>query len=71
MVVLIRMRLIIRKWWNVDGLGYLRGKYLTPVQALRLGATAIRNSFRDQLKDMIQEGLNQIGMTIQTSINLR
>ena len=55
----------------MDGLGYLRGKYLTPVQALRLGATAVRNCFRDQLKDMIQEGLDQIGTTIQPLINLR
>lgn len=65
------MWLINRKWWNVDGLGYLRGKYLTPAQALRLGATAVRNCFRDQLKDMKQEGLDQIGMATQTSINLR
>ena len=50
-----------RKWWNVDGLGYMRGKYLTPVQAIRLGAAAIRNSFKDQLKSMKQEGLDQIG----------
>jgi hypothetical protein len=51
-----------RKWWNVDGLGYLRGKYLTPVQALRLGAKAIRNCFRDQLEAMRQEGIDQMGM---------
>jgi hypothetical protein len=50
-----------RKWWNVDGLGYLRGRYLTPVQALRLGATAIRNCFRDQLKTMRQEGIDRLG----------
>ena len=58
------LALIFRKWWNVDGLGYLRGKYLTPFQALRLGATAIRNCFREQLKDMVNEGINQIGISI-------
>jgi hypothetical protein len=50
-----------RKWWNVDGLGFLRGKYLTPVQAIRLGAKAIRNCFRDQLLTMKQEGIDKIG----------
>jgi len=50
-----------RKWWNVDGLGYMRGRYLTPAQALRLGAMAVRNCFRDQLKVMRQEGLDRIG----------
>lgn len=45
----------------MDGLGYMRGKYLTPVQALRVGAKAIRNCFRDQLQAMKQEGLDNIG----------
>jgi hypothetical protein len=53
-----------RKWWNVDGLGYLRGKYLTPVQAVRLGARAIRNCFRDQLRTMKQEGIDQMGIPV-------
>lgn len=52
----------LRKWWNVDGLGYMRGKYLTPVQALRLGAKAIRNCFRDQLEAMKQEGIDNMGI---------
>jgi hypothetical protein len=41
----------------------MRGKYLTPMQALRFGAKAIRNSFRDQLVAMRQEGLDNIGET--------
>jgi hypothetical protein len=53
-----------RKWWNVDGLGYMRGKYLTPIQALRVGARAVRASFREQLLAMKQEGLDQIGICI-------
>lgn len=52
-----------RKWWNVDGLGYMRGKYITPVQAIRLGASAIRNCFRDQLRTMKQEGITQMGIS--------
>jgi hypothetical protein len=36
---------------------------MTPVQALRLGAKAIRNCFRDQLEAMRQEGLDQLGMS--------
>lgn len=51
-----------RKWWNVDGLGYMRGKYLTPVQALRLGAKAIRSCFRDQLEAMKREGIDRMGI---------
>ena len=39
----------------------MRGKYLSPIQAIRLGATAIRNCFRDQLKAMRQEGLDAMG----------
>jgi hypothetical protein len=39
----------------------MRGKYLTPVQALRFGAKAIRDCFRDQLVAMRQEGLDNIG----------
>jgi hypothetical protein len=39
----------------------MRGKYLTPVQALRFGARAVRNCFRDQLQAMRQEGLDNIG----------
>jgi hypothetical protein len=46
----------------VDGLGYLRGKYLTPMQALRVGAKAIRNCFKDQLQAMKQEGIDRLGM---------
>ena len=60
-----------RKWWNVDGLGFMRGKYLTPVQALRVGAKAIRNCFRDQLQAMKQEGLDNIGKNFLRCPNIR
>lgn len=49
----------------------MRGKYLTPVQALRVGAKAIRNCFRDQLKAMRQEGLDNIGITYSTAAYFR
>jgi hypothetical protein len=49
--------------WNIDVLGVLRGRYLTPAFAVKLGETAIRNCLRDQLKAMMQEGLDKIGVT--------
>lgn len=56
--------LITKKWnkiWNVDVLGIMRGRYLTPAFAVKLGETAIRNCFRDQLAAMRQEGLERMG----------
>jgi len=49
----------------------MRGKYLTPVQALRLGAKAIRSCFREQLEAMRQEGIDQIGMTANNCVDGR
>lgn len=48
--------------WNVDVFGILRGKYLAPPFAIKLGETAIRNCFRDQLKAIRQEGMENMGM---------
>jgi hypothetical protein len=56
--------LMTKKWnrtWNVDILGVLRGRYLHPALAIKLGETAIRNCFRDQLAAMRQEGLDYMG----------
>lgn len=56
--------LITKKWnryWNVDVLGVLRGRYATPALALKLGETAVRNCFRDQLSAIRQEGLDYMG----------
>ncbi|KAF2666629.1 glycoside hydrolase [Microthyrium microscopicum] len=50
-------------WWNVDVIGVLRGRYSSPVFAIKLGETAIRACFRDQLASMRQEGLDNIGTT--------
>jgi hypothetical protein len=56
--------LMTKKWnryWNVDVFGILRGRYLSPAFAVKIGETAIRNCFRDQLKAIRQEGLDYMG----------
>lgn len=56
--------LMTKKWnryWNVDVLGILRGRYLSPAFAIKLGETAIRNCFRDQLSAIRKEGLDYLG----------
>ncbi|EOO01970.1 putative glycoside hydrolase family 5 protein [Phaeoacremonium minimum UCRPA7] len=56
--------LMTKKWnrvWNVDVLGILRGRYLTPAFGVKIGETAIRNCFRDQLAAMRKEGLDYMG----------
>ncbi|KAI9825315.1 MAG: hypothetical protein M1819_000561 [Sarea resinae] len=56
--------LITKKWnrfWNVDVFGLLRGRYLGPPFAIKVGETAIRNCFRDQLAAMRQEGIDYMG----------
>ena len=47
--------------WNVDVIGILRGKYLTPAFAIKIGETAIRNCFANQLATIRQEGLDNMG----------
>ncbi|EKD18776.1 putative glycosyl hydrolase [Drepanopeziza brunnea f. sp. 'multigermtubi' MB_m1] len=56
--------LMTKKWnryWNVDVLGVLRGRYLAPAFAVKIGETAIRNCFRDQLSAIRKEGLDYMG----------
>ncbi|TQS37331.1 hypothetical protein Golomagni_02199 [Golovinomyces magnicellulatus] len=56
--------LMTKKWnryWNVDVFGVLRGRYPHPVFAVKFGESAIRNCFRDQLKAIRQEGLENMG----------
>jgi hypothetical protein len=50
-----------RHWWNVDSLGFVRGKYWSPLFAVRIGLNAIRNTFCSQLALMQQEGIKCIG----------
>ena len=56
--------LMTKKWnrtWNVDVVGILRGKYYHPMFAIKVGETAIRNCFRDQLATLRQEGRDRTG----------
>ncbi|RYP64321.1 hypothetical protein DL771_008823 [Monosporascus sp. 5C6A] len=56
--------LMTKKWnrtWNVDVLGVLRGRYLHPAFAIKIGETAIRNCFKEQLAAMRKEGLDYMG----------
>lgn len=56
--------LMTKRWnrtWNVDVLGVLRGKYLHPAFAIRVGEASIRRCFREQLAAMRQEGLDRMG----------
>ncbi|KAB8200826.1 tubby C-terminal-like domain-containing protein [Aspergillus parasiticus] len=56
--------LMTKKWnrlWNVDVFGVLRGRYLTPASAIKLGETAIRNCLRDQLSAIRKEGEDYMG----------
>jgi hypothetical protein len=48
--------------WNVDVFGVLRGKYLTPAFAIKIGETAIRNCFAHQLKAIREEGNDFMGV---------
>ncbi|EME40080.1 glycoside hydrolase family 5 protein [Dothistroma septosporum NZE10] len=57
--------LITKKWnkvWNIDVLGVLRGRYSSPAFAIKLGETAIRNCFRDQLAAIRREGVDNMGV---------
>jgi len=57
--------LITKKWnkvWNIDVLGVLRGKYSSPAFAIKIGETAIRNCFKDQLSTVRQEGIDNMGV---------
>ncbi|CEL07427.1 Putative Glycosyl hydrolase [Aspergillus calidoustus] len=47
--------------YNVDVIGVLRGKYLTPAFGVKIGETAIRNCLRDQLKFLREESLRYMG----------
>jgi hypothetical protein len=46
----------------VDVFGVLRGKYLTPAFAIKIGETAIRNCFAHQLAAIREEGTEHMGI---------
>ncbi|KAI1768452.1 glycoside hydrolase family 5 protein [Hypoxylon sp. FL1150] len=56
--------LMTKKWnrtWNVDVIGVLRGRYWHPAFAIKIGETAIRNSFKEQLAAIKKEGQDYMG----------
>lgn len=56
--------LMMKKWnryWNIDVFGVLRGRYLSPAFAIKIGETAIRNCLKDQLSAIRQEGVDYMG----------
>lgn len=55
------MILARNRYWNIDVFGILRGKYLAPAFAIKVGETAIRNCLRDQLAAIRQEGVEYMG----------
>ena len=50
------------RYYNVDVFGVLRGRYLSPAFAIKVGETAIRNCLRDQLAAIREEGLEYTGI---------
>lgn len=58
------LTLMLKKWnplWNVDGLGYLRGKYSLPVFAIKIGERAIRACLEEQITTIRDEGRQYMG----------
>ncbi|KAJ5124273.1 uncharacterized protein N7515_008098 [Penicillium bovifimosum] len=58
------LTLLTKHWnrlYNVDVIGVLRGKYLTPAFAVKIGESAIRNCLRDQLKFLREESRSYMG----------
>ena len=58
------LTLLTKHWnrfYNIDVFGVLRGKYLAPVFALKIGENAIRTCLKDQLEAIRQEGLRYMG----------
>ncbi|KAK2745220.1 hypothetical protein FQN55_006346 [Onygenales sp. PD_40] len=58
------LTLMTKHWnriYNVDVIGVIRGKYLSPIFAIKIGETAIRNCLRDQLRFLRQESYDLMG----------
>ena len=48
-------------WFNLDYIGYIRGKYSNIVFAIRIGEEAARSAYRSQLRQIRKEGEQQFG----------
>ncbi|KAK1147605.1 endo-1,4-beta-glucanase [Aspergillus melleus] len=58
------LTLLTKHWnrlYNVDVVGILRGKHLTPAFGLKIGERSIRKSLRDQLRFLRQESIRHMG----------
>jgi Glycoside hydrolase family 5 C-terminal domain/Cellulase (glycosyl hydrolase family 5) len=58
------LTIMLKSWnstWNVDGLGYLRGKYSLPVFAIKIGEGNVRKCLAEQISTMRREGLENMG----------
>lgn len=58
------LTLMLKKWnrfWNIDCLGVLRGKYASPILGIKIGEQNVRNCIRDQIDTMRKEGLERMG----------
>jgi hypothetical protein len=51
-------------WYNVDYVGFLRGKYSSVAFAVKFGEAAIRKAFQSQLRMLRQEGEDALGKLI-------
>lgn len=61
------MSLMFKTWnrlFNVDTLGIMRGRYMNPVFGLVIGEGNIRNSFRDQFREMKKETEEAVGKDV-------
>lgn len=61
------MTLMFRNWnryYNVDTIGVIRGRYMNPILGIVFGEKAIRHSFKQQLKEMKAEGEKTLGYNI-------
>ncbi|CAN6625056.1 ergosteryl-beta-glucosidase [Trichomonascus vanleenenianus] len=58
------LTLMLKKWnrfWNIDCIGILRGKYLSPIFGIKIGEQNIRNTLREELRTIRGEGLEKLG----------
>lgn len=58
---------MLKRWssvWNVDALGYLRGRYWLPIFAIKLGESGIRRSLVNQLGIISEERNEYLGADI-------
>jgi hypothetical protein len=51
-------------WFNVDYIGFTRGKYSSIAFAIKFGTEAITNCFQSQLKTLREEGEIALGISL-------